>query len=676
MEISASFDPIQISKIFITGPLSPSMPYIVLSELALECSIIVTVEELQDPVVYGKTFKKIAKFNAPFVNNLYEPEQILKIKKYINPLCNWNLEKLSHAFTFINYFRNIFREDKSFPGTQEFLIGLQTPENEYSINACVLYGAAKFKQIQPIPLDITYQDLKYMVDNNINIPRPLKLNVRVIKEPEDDNISVEISLQSPMSVETILPDEPTDVNGKEDKEEPGNNDASEADTDNESIEECDENILPDDDGLDLYLSSDEKNKKWVSEERFDYFKSLSSIQGISELYEDIDYLRNHFQPLNDEQAIVCAAYTYNKDFSQHKSPLIEFSRFKNDIPCHDINIRKFEYKNKYYSDLLMYFNPYLPFKLYKRQNIENHLRLFSYPSYEFIGLNAYEILQELHLQENFYLGWHPNIINFETPIELEPIEEIPSEEIICFGTRQDGMKATSWSELYDLFKNTNLFLNPFEKNKLFSISQIERLVKLGNWIFDCPFEYKYLFIYNPNTKEQIRKCVDLISHMIIMQKEDFRKLKEWKIMFDNLNEKNKNIIKKGIRKLFELTMKMRGWKEYEHYPITITPPYSNEEIEKRTLEAIIELDECNQESNDFIYSLPLIIWKNEFIQSMIEEQGITIGDRIKIVKKGESEGVSSCIRLTSNVLGATYCFYSKLFGLKEEFDIKDLIYIQ
>jgi uncharacterized membrane protein len=153
-------------------------------------------------------------------------------------------------------------------------------------------------------------------------------------------------------------------------------------------------------------------------------------------------------------------------------------------------------------------------------------------------------------------------------------------------------------------------------------------------------------------------------------------MKEYKIMFDNLNEKNKNIIKKGIRKLFELTMKMRGWKEYEPYPITITQPYSNEEIEKRTLEAIIELDECNQESNDFIYSLPLIIWRNEFIQSFIEEQGLTIGDRIKIVKKGESEGVSSCIRLTSNVLGATYCFYSRLFALKEEFDIKDLIYIQ
>jgi hypothetical protein len=72
----------------------------------------------------------------------------------------------------------------------------------------------------------------------------------------------------------------------------------------------------------------------------------------------------------------------------------------------------------------------------------------------------------------------------------------------------------------------------------------------------------------------------------------------------------------------------------------------------------------------------LIIWKNEFVKSQALDQGLTIGDRITIVKNGESDNVNSCIRMSSNVLGASYCFYCKLFKFPEKFDIKDLIYIQ
>ena len=69
-------------------------------------------------------------------------------------------------------------------------------------------------------------------------------------------------------------------------------------------------------------------------------------------------------------------------------------------------------------------------------------------------------------------------------------------------------------------------------------------------------------------------------------------------------------------------------------------------------------------------------WKNEFVKCQATDQGLTIGDRITIVKNGESDNINSCIRMTSNVLGASYCFYCKLFKIPEKFDIKDLIYIQ
>jgi hypothetical protein len=98
--------------------------------------------------------------------------------------------------------------------------------------------------------------------------------------------------------------------------------------------------------------------------------------------------------------------------------------------------------------------------------------------------------------------------------------------------------------------------------------------------------------------------------------------------------------------------------------------------EKNTLEALSILDTWNEKTNNLIYSFPLIIWKNEFVKCQSEDQGFTVGDRIKIVKNGETDNVNSCIRMTSNVLGASYCFYCKLFKIPEKFDIKDLIYIQ
>lgn len=645
------FDALPISKIFITGPLSPKMPYIVLRELALECSYLVNVNELENPIIYANVFKKLAKMNPPTITNLnlYQTTQIHSIQKYINPLSDWEPSILLQAYTHLNYFRNSYREPKviPLPRLQDNLqIGLQTKDKIYSINACILYGVSVYLGIDSIPLDISYEDLRLKVLNHHYYSRPFYSTVEILSDNEND-IDIEITSNTDTleSMDTVVP----------------------LDEENKKVD-IDEIVFK------IEVDITEQNKN------FDFFQSINTIQGIADYFhEDMDYLRKYFQPLNNEQAIVCAAYNDNKDLSQYKCPIIEYNlyKFKNQ-GCEDLSMRLIANKNAFYDDLLMYFNPYLPYHAYNKEKniIETHLKLFSYDTYEFIGLNAYEILQELHLKENFYLGWHPNIINQETPIELDAIDELNSEELVCFGTRQDSMKAITWKELYNLFKNTNLFVNPFEKNKLFHKHDIQRLIKLGNWVFDCPFEYKYLFVYNSETKEQIRKCVELAEYMLLLQKDEFNKLKSLASSYEEMDEANQKNIRKTIQQFLKLTMYMRGWKEDEPYPIESTPIVLYEETEKRVLEGIVKLDESNKKCNGFLYCLPLIIWKNEFVQSCIEEQGLTIGDRINIVKKGELEGISSCIRMTSNVFAATFCFYCKLFKMKEVFDIKDLIFIQ
>ena len=407
---------------------------------------------------------------------------------------------------------------------------------------------------------------------------------------------------------------------------------------------------------------------------YNFYDNFGIIENVGELFQDIDYVRYQFQPLNHSQAIVAAAYNLNKDISKTKYPLQEFTNLNQQKPIQDPFLKTILDRNPNYLDFYFYFNPYLPKNLYKEKILEHHIQQFSFHTYLYIGIETYEILQELHLEENFYLGWHPNIINYETPIDLDVVDKLPNHEIICYGVRGESLMATTWNELFHLFKNMNLFVNPFVKNSVFPPIKIERLLKLAKWIINPPWVQEHLF--HEYNKEIISNCMEIMDTLILFQKSEFEMFKEYNNQYQQMTKEQKDNIEFTFEKLFELILYMRGWSEGQPYPISQVPYSDNDMTEKRTLNGLIVLDEWNEKINGFLYQLPLIIWKNEFVKSHQEEQGLTIGERIKIVKNGESDNINSCIRMTSNVLGASYCFYSKLFKFKEKFDIKDLNYIQ
>jgi hypothetical protein len=122
---------------------------------------------------------------------------------------------------------------------------------------------------------------------------------------------------------------------------------------------------------------------------------------------------------------------------------------------------------------------------------------------------------------------------------------------------------------------------------------------------------------------------------------------------------------------------MRGWSgnSVDPFPIEQVPFGDQDKTDKNTIESIFELDAWNQKTLGVFYDFPLILWKSEFTKSNIEDQGLTIGQRIEMIKNGENSSISSCIRLSSNVLGSTYCFYSKLFDLQPKFKIENLRFI-
>lgn len=635
--------PIQSSKIYITGPLVPSMPYIVLKELALECNMIVNLEYMKEPYYYIKVFKKISKINPPIIDNLNDPLQFNQAVDIVNPLQEWEVDSLRVALCFLNFFQNAYKENKSYSFYSYIPFGLQTPTMPYRINACIFYAICRFKNIH-VSLDITYEELKQKVLDSYLSP-VLKVTSVEILDSDEQNIETN---SEHLTIESYL---------------------------------SSQNDIPSPKENDIILSID-LTKCPIQDKKFNFFDNFNTIENIGELFEDLNYVRQQYSPLNDEQAIVAAAIVHHRDLSKSAHPLRDYDRFmkdKNDCiyPSGDSFLQYIHIHNPNYIDLNVYFNPYLPKTLYKKQTLNHHLQLFSYASYLYIGLQPYEILQELYLEENFHLGWHPNIMNQETPIDLDVINELLNEQIICYGIREESMHATTWDELYQLFKNMNLFVNPFEKSTMFHHHKIERLSRLGKWILNPSLDHRYLFCrYDSERLQTIRNFVELVDDMLLFQKTEFESFKEYNIQYSNMSIEEKDRIRTTLEKLFELTMFMRGWKRDHPYPIDIVPSSNIDETEKNSLDALISLDEWNQKSNDFIYSLPLMIWKNEFFKSQLSEQGFTIGDRIAIVKSGESESINSCIRMTSNVFGASYCFYCKLFKIPEKFDIKDLIYIQ
>jgi hypothetical protein len=666
--IYSESDIFQISKILITGPLNPNMPFIVIKELALECGILVSLDKLENnPLYYAKVYAKLAKFYPPLICEIENNDDFEKACNFVNPLVDWEKKDLTVAMNYLKSFYHTYKSPKQIYDCDLNTTGLQTPNNLYLINACVLYGCTRYFQI-PLHLNISYNDLKNIVQRIIKTHHPCKiLNIQILEyysdldEKQEPVLEKEELIQTKTIIGSPTDNEVVQESASEDEEEDKEEDIQEEEV---KVKEDTED------------ATEEVTEEATEENKFDYFEQFDSIQRIGDLFEDITYLQNNFYPKSNEQAIVAGALVFLVDLTKCENPLKEYKRIFHSRPMYQDKWRSYQEKNINILDLNIYFNPYLPVKLYHPELLNKHLELFTYPSYDYIGMEPYEILQELYLEEHFHIGWFPLIRNKETPILLDEINHLENNEIVCFGSIfENYLYATTWKELTELFKQTKLFTNPFSKNILFHKDKISRLYKLGKWILHPPFDDKYLFEnYTESQKYDIENCLEIIDNIIFESRLESDGFLKYKQAFNSSPQESKILFKKAIEKLFEVSMTMRGWNgDYDYlFPISNVPYSDPLQTEKKTIEKIFELDQVNQDLEGIFYSFPLILWKNEFIKSVLDEQGLTIGQRINMVKNGENSEISSCIRLTSNVLGSTYCFYCKLFDLETKFDIEDL----
>jgi len=101
-------------------------------------------------------------------------------------------------------------------------------------------------------------------------------------------------------------------------------------------------------------------------------------------------------------------------------------------------------------------------------------------------------------------------------------------------------------------------------------------------------------------------------------------------------------------------------------------------VDHRVTQSLIVFEESLKSLGrlgDYILNLPLMQYHKEsggFITSNDPSEGLTIKERIDIVRGGENSSINSCIRMSSNKFCATSFYYMVLIGFRMPFNISEV----
>ena len=189
----------------------------------------------------------------------------------------------------------------------------------------------------------------------------------------------------------------------------------------------------------------------------------------------------------------------------------------------------------------------------------------------------------------------------------------------------------------------------------------------------------------PLLQEERRKLYMLITEIEVLQDKYGNKIKKFLKLFKVLNATEKTNVQTCFQRLMDMAMYMRSWTGQGTYPLQITPALPENVVEENVQKAINQFNEaCNKLENlldsrdvsvkERLLNLPLIYYRNSAFQlSSSQSEGLTIGQRLNIVRQGASASPTvSCIRLTSNWFVATAYHYLQITGIMPPFQINQL----
>jgi hypothetical protein len=258
--------------------------------------------------------------------------------------------------------------------------------------------------------------------------------------------------------------------------------------------------------------------------------------------------------------------------------------------------------------------------------------------------------------QNFYIGFQLNIINIETPIYLETVSELNDSDVICFGILYSELTAFTFTELIDSFNNNYNF-------------KLTDSINPDNECIDRLYEY--------SVKRKESNFADLansINNVKMYQSSKGSKMIQFYDFYNTYSDKK--IILQILETLLHFGMYMRGWDGKTSFPVELALADDLELVNCNVANCLIKLESELSLLNDdskYIREFPLLKYNEKFYFTNNTSDGLTLWDRIEIIKSGDStSNMNSCIRLSSNIICSTVYKMFSVLKLPAPFEIHKL----
>lgn len=402
----------------------------------------------------------------------------------------------------------------------------------------------------------------------------------------------------------------------------------------------------------------------------------NKLTEINRLFSRSNELIKRVFPESMEEAVFLAAKNYGIDITEAIYPIDEYKNLKtlskrvDDVSLiqqeyipNDLHFRNHYKRSSWLYNVKNFWKPLFSF-LYTQNRLIEFALNEGFTQIEIGASTPEKLLHISRITNNFYPGTIHFSVNDNSPIDQDTISNLKSEQLVCYGALDDRKMVTfKLSELDSHFLNYKAFLNPFDLKEAFSPRSIRKLKNLA-------------------------KNIPLNRTITVLQQNVSKQFESLFNIYKNSSKAIQENIVIALRNLLEVSFYMRGWKvSTNDFPLTREstgfPSERAGEVYVNTTEAICRyekfLSQLPENIVSEIKSLPLLgISKRkednslEFITQTNKDQGLTIFDRLEIVKAGKSD--YSCIRLSSNYLAASaYCYLHLITGI-EPFDMSQFSY--
>lgn len=640
---------ISLSRLAITGPVNLLTPNIVLTEIADAHGIRYDNDNMLNQKYLIQLINTINTTGVSTIRKPYDRKDYRLMARFVNRKeQQWKIGTLTQAFDFLMEYTKL---NKIYQPCIGFTFGPQTPKNYTSLNASVLYGICVANRINTrndSSIDEMASNIEMLYNlGNATVNNSVK---RAIYESTIYGGCEGYQLVNILS--QIDPDRSINIM----------NLATSRDTNN-SPSTIIQNI---------------ENTQEIIIDYNSLYRSANIIRARMERSNNIRSL-----PRTHVDAVVMAAIYYKMDISKSINPLAEYQEL-NRTPYFPIDreiVNRLRETNKHPDTILnpylnKIFNPELPSNLYENEDLTEMCISEGYDIEQIEEEGSYQILQFSYFMPTFFHGKQGNITHIETTL-LDEIDELEYDNVVVYGIRNNEMRFYTYGELTDTFSSLRRFQKPDGDNTLFSEDSINKLYNLStaNQRHD---EMEEVFLERISLSEKIEE-------IRVYQQTNQEQVLEFYTKYYGLNNDQKRQVDNTFILLLECAMYMRGWVGTGPYPLSSedarTDIREQPSVDLRVTESIAELEATVDQLKDIdaigslFKELPLMFYNyrnGDLLASTDEGEGLTIFDRINIVKGGENVSINSCIRMSSNRFVASAYYYMSVLNIPLNFDISDM----